>query len=152
MNGNENGELYTKLSPPLSTLLARHLERGHECTLQRLTLLLPVKLLFVTLAFVDPTEPLPRSTEKSNKFAVFPFPKLRFCAAWLSKLSRLKKCCKLFCAVTAESSCSCCKINKTATRAKSRTSSVTENVAVGSADTRLEAAEDVAEGVLSDEV
>jgi hypothetical protein len=54
--------------------------------------------------------------------------------------------------VTAESSCSCCKINKTATRAKSRTSSVTENVAVGSADTRLEAAEDVAEGVLSDEV
>ena len=145
-------ELYTKSSPPLSILPSRHLERGHECTFHRLTLLLPVRLLFVTLAFVDPTEPLPKSTEKSNKFTVFPFPKLRFCAAWLSKLSRLKKCCKLLCAVTAASSCSCCKTNKTATRAKSRTSSVTENVAVGLADARLEAADDVADGVLSDEV
>jgi len=125
--------------------------RNQECTVQRLILLLPLKLRFVILAFVLPTLPFPKSSEKSSKFAVLPLPKLKFCAAWLSKLSKLKKCCRELCAVTAESSCSCCKTNRTATRAKSRTSSVTSNVAVGFADAILAAAELVAAGVLSDE-
>ena len=103
------------------------------------------------LAFAEPTDPFPRSTEKSRRLAVLPFPKLKFCAALLSKLSKLKKCCSELCAVTAESNCSCCRTNRTATRAKSRTSSVTSNVAVGFADAMLAAAEEVAAGVLSDD-
>jgi hypothetical protein len=98
-----------------------------------------VRLFFATIAvaFGAPTLPFPRFNEKASKFALFPFPRLTFVAAIFSKLSKLKKCCSAPCAVTALSRFSCCRIKRTATRAKSRTSSVTRKSVVGTTVTEV---------------
>lgn len=74
------------------------------------------------------------------------FPKLTFIAALLVKLSAEKNFCRAVWADAALSSCSCCKTYSTATRAKSKTSSVIAKAEVGFADAELEVAEAVTEG------
>lgn len=93
--------------------------------------LLAFILLDPELTFLDPTLPFPTSTLNPNKSTTFPFPKLTFAAAIFVKLCKLKNFCNPLCAVAAASTSSCCKIYKTATRAKSRTSSVMLNTPRG---------------------
>jgi hypothetical protein len=64
----------------------------------------------VTLAFLAPTVPLPRLTVKPTRSVKAPLPRLTFIAAALVKLSRLKKCWRVVCALAAESRVPCCKM------------------------------------------
>ena len=111
------------------------------------TLLLPSSpppRLDIALALAAPTLPFPRSTLKDSRSTQFPPPRLTLAAALFVKLSRLKKCCRFPCAVTALSKSSCCSTKRTAMRAKSSTSSVMEKTARGEAEAR-EVAEDAVE-------
>jgi hypothetical protein len=96
--------------------------------------------------FFAPSLPFPTSTEKLSKLTELPLPKLTFIAALVVKVSTcVKNFCSAVWADSALSSCSCCKTYKTATRAKSNTSSVTVKVAVGLAEAELAVEEPVNE-------
>ncbi len=86
-------------------------------------------------------------TVNPNKSTVFPSPRLTFAAAPFVKLAKEKNFCNADCATTALSRFSCCRIYKTATRAKSSTSSVITNVAP---ELKL-AAEDVVVGATEED-
>lgn len=75
--------------------------------------------------------PFPRFTLKASRSAELLPPRLRFRALSADGASALKKCCSWDCAATAESRVSCCRMKRTATRAKSRVVSVVVKLELG---------------------